>query len=159
MQSVAVRKDFIFPGDLDTVSSAREAVMDFVREHCFTGTDEFDILVAVQEALANAALHGCGNDSSKSIHCSVDLDPPEVNVVVRDPGHGFDFKLAGDPSRLDGNRSESGRGISLMRGLMTQVTYSRGGSEVHLKKVLSASCAPALRVEFPHGLSRIRQRP
>lgn len=134
--TVSLRKDFVFVGHLDAVSAARQAVMEFVREHCSIDGDEFDILVAVQEALANAALHGCGNDHSKSIHCAVSLAPTEVDVVVRDPGSGFDVDGATDQSRLDTNRSESGRGISLMRALMTAVTYRCGGSEVHLKKLL-----------------------
>ncbi len=134
-----VRRDFVFAGHLDAVSDAREEVMDFVREHCSLGGDEFDVLVAVQEALANAALHGCRNDISKSIHCSVTVRPTEIEIVVRDAGNGFNVEQAADPSHLDTNLSESGRGIALMRALMTDVSYTCGGSEVHLKKSIDAS--------------------
>jgi serine/threonine-protein kinase RsbW len=113
--------------------------MDFVRGHCSVDSDEFDILVAVQEALANAALHGCRNDPSKSISCTVSVRPDEVEIVVRDPGNGFEEEKVADPKSLETNYSESGRGISLMRGLMSEVTYCSGGSEVHLKKLLHRS--------------------
>lgn len=140
--TVSARKDFVFAGSLDAVSAAREAIMDFVLEHCSVNSEEFDILVAVQEALANAALHGCGNDPSKSIHCSVCVVPEEIDILVRDPGSGFDVERMTAPGSLDNNLSESGRGLGLMRALMSVVEYRRGGCEVHLKKTIGGSrCA------------------
>jgi anti-sigma regulatory factor (Ser/Thr protein kinase) len=131
--------DFVFPGHLDAVSAARETVMDFLRKHCSMGPDEFDILVALQEALANAALHGCGNDSSKLIRCSVSVKAGVLTIVVCDPGTGFNERDHAETESAEPNYSESGRGILLMRGLMDEVTYQRGGSEVQLKKRLAPS--------------------
>jgi anti-sigma regulatory factor (Ser/Thr protein kinase) len=72
----------------------------------------------------------------------VTTEPHQVDVVVTDPGNGFHVEKVADSNALETNLSESGRGISLMRGLMTEVTYHRGGAEVHLKKTLSAAhCA------------------
>jgi serine/threonine-protein kinase RsbW len=107
--------------------------MDFIKEHHLPEPEEIDILVALQEALANAVLHGCQNDGTKTILCRVKINPSALTIVIRDPGPGFDvgaFESA-DPSL---NTTEHGRGICLMRSLMDQVTYQRGGSEILLRK-------------------------
>ena len=59
------RKEFEFSGVLALVPEHREKVMEFVDLHCPDEGDRIDWLVAVQEALANAALHGCHDDPSK----------------------------------------------------------------------------------------------
>ena len=54
---------------------------------------EFGFLeLALWEALADAVIHGCGNDASKVVECSVSgSESGEVyTIVVRDPGPGFD---------------------------------------------------------------------
>ena len=63
--------------------------MEFVSQHCPDEGDQIDILVAVQEALANAALHGCRDDAAKTIQCVVRRVRSEITISVRDPGPGF----------------------------------------------------------------------
>lgn len=129
------RKEFEFPGSLASVAESREQVMQFVSQHCADEGERIDILVALQEALANAALHGCGDDTAKRIACSVEASPSEIVISVRDPGTGFDPALA-DPDNFAATNLPSGRGIRLMRSLMTEVGFERGGSEVRLHKHL-----------------------
>jgi anti-sigma regulatory factor (Ser/Thr protein kinase) len=38
--------------------------MDFVNPYFASEFEEIDVLIALQEALANAVLHGCQNDPS-----------------------------------------------------------------------------------------------
>ncbi len=118
--------------------AARQAVMDFIQPYCASEHEEIDIFVALQEALANAVLHGSQNDRSKTIHCSVVIDPPAVTIVIRDPGSGFDAEKVTQPAGAGANRTEHGRGICLMRSLMDEVTYRHGGSEVELRKLRAA---------------------
>jgi anti-sigma regulatory factor (Ser/Thr protein kinase) len=108
--------------------------MDFLKEHGLCEGQEIDIFVALQEALANAALHGCQNDRAKTIRCWVEIDPSAFTIVIQDPGPGFDVAATttADPSV---NTTEHGRGICLMRSLMDDVSYRRGGSEVRLRKL------------------------
>ena len=91
-------------------------------------------MVAVQEGLANAVLHGCGDDRAKQLECTVEVNSTEINIVIRDPGPGFDTSL-GDSAEDGTNLTHHGRGIMLMRGLMDEITYRRGGSELHMKKL------------------------
>jgi serine/threonine-protein kinase RsbW len=134
-QSKASRKEFEFPGDLASVAESREQVMQFVGQHCSDEGDRIDILVALQEALANAALHGCGDDAAKKIECAVEAGSSEIVITVCDPGPGFDLALA-DPTNFTATTRSNGRGICLMRSLMTEVAFAHGGSEIQLRKHL-----------------------
>jgi len=134
-------REFTFPGDLRSIPASREQVMQYVREHCTDEADEIDLMIGVHEALVNAALHGCGDDASKTIHCSVEIQPSSVCMVVRDWGPGFDFERVADPARFDTSTLEHGRGIALMRGVVDEVTFAGGGSEVRLMKRMNCHAA------------------
>jgi serine/threonine-protein kinase RsbW len=122
--------------------AAREAVMNFIKPHCSSEFEEIDIFLALEEALANAALHGCKDDASKTICCSVEIDAPAFTITIRDPGPGFDPDAATKITEAGANTTEHGRGICLMRSLMDEVTYMHGGSGVRLRK-LRAVPSPA----------------
>ena|SRR5208283_1327535 len=134
--AIALRQEFECPGDLASVADSRERIMQFVYQHCADEGLQIDMLVAVQEALANAALHGCGDDAAKTIHCAVEVSLSDITISVRDPGPGFDAALA-DPENFEATTHASGRGICLMRSLMTEVSFTRGGSELIMRKHLA----------------------
>ena len=128
-----VQKEFDFPGVLALVPENRDHVIQFVSEHCRDESDQIDILVALQEALANAALHGCDDDPLKRIHCTVRVDANDITITVRDPGRGFDLALA-DPDNFSATTLSHGRGICLMRSLMTEVTFAHRGAEIRMRR-------------------------
>jgi serine/threonine-protein kinase RsbW len=127
------RQELEFPGVLASIPEHRERIMEFVSAHCADEGDRIDILVAVQEALANAALHGCKDDPLKRIRCLLTADESEITITVSDPGPGFDLALA-DPERYQATTLSQGRGICLMRNLMSEVRFASGGSEILLRK-------------------------
>ena len=129
----AIRREFSCAGGTEAMFVARDQIMQFLNAHGVEGEEEIDILLALQEALANAVLHGCGNDPAKTIRCMVDIDDAEINIVVRDPGSGFDLSSI-ESAEGETNLSDHGRGITLMRSLMDKVSYRHHGSEVHLMK-------------------------
>jgi serine/threonine-protein kinase RsbW len=138
LQAVAeqrVSREFTFPGDRESLAASRKAVTDFIEPYCSGEFEEVDILVAVQEALANAVLHGCDNDRSKTIYCSVVIDPSAFTITVRDPGPGFDVEAAVRAAESGTNITPTGRGILMMRSLMDEVVYRNGGAEVELRKL------------------------
>jgi anti-sigma regulatory factor (Ser/Thr protein kinase) len=138
VESQASAFELVLTGDSTAVAAARDRIMDFLEEQGVGDEEAIDILVALQEAFANAVLHGCQNDPSKIIRCSVDVDGEAVTIVIKDPGEGFDTSAATDVSDDGINLTNHGRGIFLMRGLMDEVSYSHGGSEIRLKKLRRA---------------------
>jgi serine/threonine-protein kinase RsbW len=133
----ALASEFAFTGDLAAMIAVRDRIMDFLHEHCVDEQQEIDIMIALQEGLANAVLHGTRNDPSKVVRCSVDVTPEAVTIVIRDPGQGFDTAAATDSTDDGTNLTQHGRGIHLMRSLMDEVSYRHGGSELRLKKLRS----------------------
>jgi anti-sigma regulatory factor (Ser/Thr protein kinase) len=135
-QPFIASKEFEFSGVLAAVPENRDQVMQFVSEHCADEGDQIDILVAVQEALANAALHGCDDDPLKRIHCTATVDGNDIIITVRDPGPGYDLSRA-DPENFAATTLSHGRGICLIRSLVTEVTFAQRGAEVRMRKQMS----------------------
>jgi serine/threonine-protein kinase RsbW len=101
---------------------------------CVPG-EEFDIELALREALDNAVVHGNQEDPETKVTIRCGCQPGnEISIVVTDQGKGFDFEkfvgngVASEPA------SEHGRGIQLMKAYMDEVHFERGGSEVHMRK-------------------------
>src|ERR1700688_4412685 len=77
------------PADVAAISPVVGWVMRLVGELEFAVGKEFEIEMALREALANAILHGCKADPSKKIDFSVTGDRLQgIMIVVRDPGGG-----------------------------------------------------------------------
>lgn len=91
--------------------------------------------LALQEALANAVIHGAKRDDSKNFQCWVAADRDRgVLIVVRDPGPGFDLNSMPDPRTTDGLSLDHGRGTFMIRKLMDEVHFERNGAEIHMSK-------------------------
>ena len=74
----------------------------------------------------------------RKIHVTAKVTSTEARFVIRDEGPGFDVAAVpevGDPEALQPQR---GRGLSLMRNFMDEVSYNPAGNEVTLIKRRSA---------------------
>src|ERR1700688_1584430 len=91
--STSMHSEVTRPADITAISPVVAWVMRLVGELENTAGKEFEIEMALREALANAILHGCKGDPAKKVECSVTGDRDEgILIVVRDPGSGFDPK-------------------------------------------------------------------
>ncbi|MGV8038970.1 MAG: ATP-binding protein [Thermoanaerobaculaceae bacterium] len=133
--TLVTRVDLVVPGALAAVTPAVERIMDVVREMACSAGKEFEIELALAEAIGNAVEHGCAGDPTKSVQVCVGCDPERgLLVVVRDPGPGFDPSQV--PSPVAGERifESGGRGIFLINQLMDEVRFERGGTEIRFRK-------------------------
>jgi serine/threonine-protein kinase RsbW len=121
--------------DVKAISPVVGLVMQLVGNLDYAAGKEFEIEMALREALANAILHGCKADPSKKIECSVTGDKDRgILIVVHDPGNGFDAAKLASPIDQQNLFSDHGRGIYLINKLMDEVKYERNGSEIHMRK-------------------------
>ncbi|MGO9864434.1 MAG: ATP-binding protein [Terriglobales bacterium] len=121
--------------DRDAVDPVVRSVMNVVREMKYALGREDDIELALNEALANAVVHGAKNDPSKVIECDVAGDERHgILIVVRDPGSGFDPAQIADPCQGENIYSSHGRGIYLINQLMDDVQFHKNGTEIHMRK-------------------------
>ena len=118
---------------VQAISPLVERLMVLIEgSQCVPG-EEFNVEMALREALTNAVVHGNHEHPKAKIQIRCRCWPgKEISIVVTDQGKGFDFeKIAGkgvDPA------AEHGRGIQLMKAYMDEVHFERRGSEVHLRK-------------------------
>ena len=133
--SLATEADLTIPGRVDAIGPAVDMVMAAVHELGCAMGKEFEIEVALTEALANAVEHGCEHDPEKKVEVWVGCDRDRgLLIVVRDPGPGFDPSQI--PSPVEGEQvyREGGRGVYLINRLMDHVEYERGGTEIRMRK-------------------------
>jgi len=104
------------------------------RSHCVRGKEEF-VELALREAVSNAMLHGNRSDVRKLVHVRCCCKGAKgVFIVVRDQGLGFDPNDVPNPLAVENLGAEHGRGIHLMKLAMDEVSFQRGGTEVHIRK-------------------------
>ena len=107
-----------FAADADRVTEVVEGIMKMVGAMDCAHGHEGEIDLALQEALANAVLHGARNDPQKRIECRVACeDEHGMLIIVSDPGEGFDPTRIADPLRAENLFSNHGRGIYLINRL------------------------------------------
>ncbi|MBI3406554.1 MAG: ATP-binding protein [Acidobacteria bacterium] len=134
-KKLIARIDVTLAADVNAINMIVERVMEIAREQKCAEGKEFEIEMALQEALANAIKHGCKGDATKMVQFCVACDESRgMIIIVRDPGEGFD--PASIPSCTVGENifAEHGRGIFLINRLMDEVSYARGGTEIRMRK-------------------------
>ena len=123
------------PGAVEEVAPAVERIMARVRGIGCAKDHDFEIEVALLEALGNAVEHGCAGDASKEVEVWVGChDDCGLVVVVRDPGPGFDPGLLPSPVEGENLFKTHGRGVWLIDQLMDSVHYANGGTELRMHK-------------------------
>ena len=127
--------EMIIPGDVEAVAPAVNRIMKQVQEvGCIEG-HEFEVEVALLEALANAVEHGCQGDIEKTVSVRVVCHSEHgLLVIVRDPGKGFEPERLPSPVEGENLFRTHGRGVWLINSLMDAVKYDRGGTEVRMHK-------------------------
>jgi serine/threonine-protein kinase RsbW len=130
-----LKLDFQLPGDVESIQPAVDEIMEVVgAQECATG-NEFEVEVALLEALANAVQHGCRDDPSQTIEVCVACEMDQgMLIIVRDPGGGFDPGEIPSPVKGENVFSDHGRGIFLINQLMDDVEYRNGGAEIWMRK-------------------------
>jgi serine/threonine-protein kinase RsbW len=127
--------DSWMPSKIQAISPLVDRLMGLIAgAKCVPGK-EFDIELALREALENAVVHGNQEDPERNVHVRCRCQPgTEISIVVTDQGKGFDFeKIVGNGTTTD-PACEHGRGIQLMKAYMDDVHFERGGSEVIMRK-------------------------
>ena len=136
--------DVTIPADPNAISGVVDGVMQIAREMKCAEGNEFQIELALREALANAIIHGCDNDPTKKVECCVACtESSDVVIVVRDPGTGFSPSAVPSPLAAENLHSDHGRGIYLINQVMDEVSFDRNGTEIRMRKAAAPSATPS----------------
>ena len=117
------------------ISPLVDQLMMFIANFRKADGSELEIETAVREAISNAIIHGNHEDPYKRVHVTCRCNSyGEVRITVRDEGPGFQSDAVPDPTSPENRLSTHGRGIYLMRMLMDEVSFVKGGSVVRMRK-------------------------
>jgi serine/threonine-protein kinase RsbW len=142
LPSVELRQ--FFPSQVDAIKPFIGQLMGFISKFRNGDGSETDIDLALHEALANAVIHGNGENPDKRVYVACRCDANgEVLITFRDQGQGFDSRNIPDPTDFENRLCTHGRGIYLMRASMDQVYFDEGGAVVRMRKRPNAGCAAA----------------
>jgi serine/threonine-protein kinase RsbW len=121
--------------EIKSISPMIDRIVRLVRESLCAVGNEDAIELALQEALNNAVVHGNRLDAEKhvQIRCRCTAEGG-VSLIVRDQGQGFDSNTVPDPLAPERLNVDHGRGIYVMKAMMDEVHFERGGTEIHLRK-------------------------
>jgi serine/threonine-protein kinase RsbW len=121
--------------DRNAVDPVVQEVMAVVREMKVVDGKEDAVELSLQEALANAVIHGAKEDPTKTVECLVSRDEQRgILIIVRDPGTGFTPEAIPGCTVGENVYSNHGRGIFLINQLMDKVEFRKNGTEIHMIK-------------------------
>jgi serine/threonine-protein kinase RsbW len=123
------------PSEIKAISPLVDQLIRLIEgSRCVTGNVS-PVELALREALSNAVIHGNEMDAHKLVQVRCRCEGGKgVWVTVKDQGKGFDPAAVPDPVAVERLEKEHGRGIHLMKLAMDEVSFERGGSEVHMRK-------------------------
>jgi serine/threonine-protein kinase RsbW len=127
--------DLSVPANSEAIASVVDTISETLTRLEVPEQKRLEVALAIQEALANAIVHGCGNDPSKLVRCRVQSDPRgRIVIIVTDPGPGFSPERIPDPRQNENLHADHGRGVYLIRQLMDEVQFEHRGSEIRMWK-------------------------
>ncbi len=102
--------------------------------------DEQWLELAVREAVANAIIHGNGEEKDKRVSVAVRSEGDELVIEIGDQGGGFDPGKLPDPRKAENLLRPNGRGIFYMKQCMDSIDYDfqPDGTLVTMRKKLDA---------------------
>jgi anti-sigma regulatory factor (Ser/Thr protein kinase) len=134
------RLHFCVAPDPARLSRARERIREYVTLPCNDQRTVDDIVLAVEEACANAICHSGSRDD---VEITLAIAGYDLVATVKDGGGGFDPACFDSSVRPDPSR-ERGRGLYLISRLCDEVAFRRaGGFEVTMvKRAVAQACLP-----------------
>ena len=125
----------------ESIEIAERALVDLFVEAGVGGDEEYWILNALREAIANAIRHGHYGRPEESVRVDYRIEADIVTIEVVDQGDGFDPAVIPDPRDAENLLKPCGRGIFYMRRFMDEVTFRRepgGGTMVCMSRKLTS---------------------
>jgi serine phosphatase RsbU (regulator of sigma subunit)/anti-sigma regulatory factor (Ser/Thr protein kinase) len=131
-------RELVLPSEPARLRDMRRFVRSFLEDVRAPVETSSDILLAVNEAAANACRYGRRSDSWSEVRIRCRLERPDFIVSVTDEGGGFD-PSGMEVARMPDPFASGGRGLFLMQKLMDEVSFASTdeGTTVTLKRRIS----------------------
>ena len=93
----------------------------------------YKMMIALTEAVNNAIYHGNKNDPGKIFSLGINVYQGKIEFIINDQGNGFIVSDVPDPRDKDNLTKDHGRGVFLIKSLMTGAEYSFSDKGTSLK--------------------------
>jgi serine/threonine-protein kinase RsbW len=120
------------PGNRESMDFVQLSILDTMESLEYGERDLFAVRIAVEEAIANAVLHGHHGDQSMHFDISWTICQEVVKVIVCDEGRGYDAEAVPDPTADENLTLPSGRGLAMINAFMTDVKISDRGRRIEM---------------------------
>lgn len=145
MQDTSGHVEFVhrsWPADSEQLAVIRRELSEWLAPLALTEEETADVVLAVDEAAANAVRHAYGPDESGAVELTLWTEPGTLSIEVVD--HGSWRPPVEQPD-------EGGRGIPLMSSMSESVLihYDGRGSRVLLRHRISGSSPAPVRAPAP----------
>ncbi|HUP84450.1 MAG TPA: ATP-binding protein [Acidimicrobiales bacterium] len=131
--------DLTLPTDARLISQTRRVVSGYLHEMGVATEVVDDVVLALDEACTNVMRHAFPG-APESFHLSARLDADEVVVIVEDDGVGLPTSTLNEPLGPSVPMATSGRGLQMIRRLMTDVELEtaplRQGTRLEMRRSL-----------------------
>lgn len=156
----------ILKSDLNEIHKLEAFVEQISDVYNVNSTYYSNILVALNEAVTNAIVHGNKEDNEKEVTVIFESKNKGLFFTVVDEGKGFDFENYPDPTDLNiENPEEVGRGLYLMKSLTDDISYEEetGAIELGFKissinKELAVSRTKSLHAYFNTAVKPVKEK-
>ena len=112
----------------ESIEVAERALVDLFQAIGVGEDEEYWILTALREAIANAIRHGHHGRPEEAVRVDYRVEGDQISITVADQGDGFDSAVIPDPREAENILKPCGRGIFYMRRFMDEVAFRRGPS-------------------------------
>ena len=130
--------DKVLPSDLEAGHAVIDALISALESAGWLGRDLFHVQMAIEEAVVNAIEHGNRRDASKQVHVLFHVFCDRAEMTITDQGEGFEHWNVADPTEEERLDKPRGRGVLLIRELMSESKYNDKGNSVWMLKLRSA---------------------
>jgi serine/threonine-protein kinase RsbW len=135
-----LKANLVLASRFENIEVAERALLDLCHRAGLGGDDDYWLVTALREALANAVRHGNMQDPDRYVRVAYVVENSTVTITVEDEGEGFDPKDIPDPTDPENLLRPNGRGIFYMRQFMNHVEFSPapgGGTAVRMVRDLA----------------------
>jgi len=129
----------IMASRFENIEVAERTLLDLCRRAGCEADEEYSLLTALREALANAVRHGNRQNPDQVVRVFFTIEKGIATIRVEDEGDGFDPADVPDPTTPENLLRPSGRGIFYMRQFMNRVEFGptpTGGTAVVMARDL-----------------------
>jgi serine/threonine-protein kinase RsbW len=140
--STKLQASLVLASRFENIEVAERALVDLCHRAGCAEDQEYWLVTALREAVANAVRHGNRRDAKRVVRVAYLIDDSTVTIRVEDEGEGFDPADVPDPTDPENLLRPNGRGIFYMRQFMNQVDFSStaaGGTAVVMVKDLASN--------------------